>query len=334
MSEHDLDRTSKQESSSVTKSTGSAGLTTNSPHAGVLSLQRTAGNQAVTSLVAQRSAHGPSQREQMWQNMYLAVDAGRYSEAAIILNGFDDNDIPRMVRQLHPRHWEPLRRAAITAMPGWSDRVVLEIDKVAADVEEARHSQERANEALARTAVAVAVMRTAVTPTTTTPIDWETGNLRGLGAEDPVFSLYYPGATKLPRGYPGVDYVLGGTRAPLTGTWKVTAGRLPLSLESASIQRGTLIQLKTLKSSEAFYIEKPEGIYSTLSSQMEKLANVEPGAGRSETIGNEVFRITHSGTADRKIFRIELDQAATAEQLAQLEKLKEAGRSFGQFGKG
>jgi hypothetical protein len=114
----------------------------------------------------------------------------------------------------------------------------------------------------------------------------------------------------------------------------VSAGNLPLTAHSAAIEGGTLIQLKTLKGSEAFYAENPENIYSTLSSQMEKLANVKPGAGRSENIGGEVFRITHSGAAERKIFRIELDQAPTAEQLAQFEKLKEAGRSYGQFGAG
>jgi hypothetical protein len=73
----------------------------------------------------------------MWHNLSLAVSYHQYEEAAVILNGFDERDIPLMVRQLQAIDWQPLRSAALKAMPGWSDRVVRGIDQVAAQANEA-----------------------------------------------------------------------------------------------------------------------------------------------------------------------------------------------------
>jgi hypothetical protein len=80
-------------------------------------------------------------------------------------------------------------------------------------------------------------------------INWDGGNLRGIAAEGPIQTGTYPGATRLPERYPGVDFIQGGTRTPLTGYGRGKAGKLPLSEDSVFIEGGTLIQLKTLKNS-------------------------------------------------------------------------------------
>jgi hypothetical protein len=163
-------------------------------------------------------------------------------------------------------------------------------------------------------------------------IDWQGGNLRGLGAETQVISQY-PGATQLPRGFPGVDFVQGGTRTALTGFGRGQAGKLPFSGESFYIEGGSLIQLKTLQNSTARY-QAGTQLYDTLSAGMNKLANTEIGQGKSEQIGNEFRRIEISGAPGRKIFHVELEIPPTPAQLAQLNRLAEEGKGYGSAGPG
>ncbi len=164
-------------------------------------------------------------------------------------------------------------------------------------------------------------------------IDWGGGNLRGLAAEDQVIATAYPGALRLPRGYPGVDFVMGGQRTPLTGLARGQAGKLPLSPESVFVEGGTLIQLKTMKNSLPYY-QEPNTMYKTLEKGMKDLANIKPGTGKSEQVGSQYFRVEHSGEAGKKILHVELEVAPSPEQMAQLERLREDGKSFGQFGPG
>jgi hypothetical protein len=163
--------------------------------------------------------------------------------------------------------------------------------------------------------------------------NWAGGNLRGLGAEDAVLNASYPGATKLPAGYPGVDFIHGGQRTPLTGFGRGQAGKLPLSSDSVVIDGGTLVQLKTMKNSLPYY-QEPNAVLKELEKGLEGLANIKPGAGKSEQVGAEYRRVEHSGQATKKILHVELEAPPTPEQQAQLARLKDSGKSYGAFGPG
>ncbi|MDB4881868.1 MAG: hypothetical protein JWL95_634, partial [Gemmatimonadetes bacterium] len=106
-------------------------------------------------------------------------------------------------------------------------------------------------------------------------IDWGGGNLRGIPAEEGVLGANYPGATRLPKGFPGVDFVEGGTRTPLTGGIKKKGVTTPYTADSEVIEGGTAIQVKTLKNTADSY-QKPNKVLSTLSKGLEDLANVKP----------------------------------------------------------
>jgi hypothetical protein len=163
-------------------------------------------------------------------------------------------------------------------------------------------------------------------------IDWGGGNLRGIGAEEEVLGASYPGATRLPRGFPGVDFVEGGTRTPLTGGIKTKGVTTPYTADSEVVEGATAIQLKTLKNSDDSY-QKPNGIVKTLTTGLEKLANVKPGVGKSEKVGNEWRRI-EIGSISKKILHVELETPPTPDQQAQLDRITAAGKSFGAFGPG
>jgi len=163
-------------------------------------------------------------------------------------------------------------------------------------------------------------------------VDWGGGNLRGLAAEGQVITNSYPGATQLPKGFPGADLVEGGDRTQLTGFGRGKAGKLPLSADSVKVEGGTVIQVKTLKNSEPYY-QEPGTVLKTLEKGMEDLANVPVGKGKSEQVGGE-FRRVELGQPARRILHVELEQAPTPEQVDQLEQLREAGRSYGAFGAG
>ena len=77
-----------------------------------------------------------SQREQMRYNVLQAIDAHAYLDAAIIMNGFSQEDLDTIVRSLPPQHLGPLRAAAVDGMPSWSDRVVHSVDSAAAAANE------------------------------------------------------------------------------------------------------------------------------------------------------------------------------------------------------
>jgi hypothetical protein len=164
-------------------------------------------------------------------------------------------------------------------------------------------------------------------------VDWAGGNLRGLGAEDAVLKASYPGATKLPAGYPGVDFIQGGQRTPLTGFGRGQAGKLPLSSDSVFIDGGTLVQLKSMKNSLPYY-QEPNTVLKELEKGLEDLANIKPGAGKSEQVGKEYRRIEHSGQATKKILHVEMEAPPTPEQQVQLARLKDSGKSYGAFGPG
>lgn len=163
-------------------------------------------------------------------------------------------------------------------------------------------------------------------------VDWEGGNLRGLGAESEVLRGSYPGATQLPKNFPAVDFVEGGTRTPLTGTARVKGGKLPLSSDSFKIEGGTLIQLKTLKNTDPSYVA-PGGIKKELTAGLEALASHRPGTSWSEQVGGEMRRV-EIGTPDKKILHVELQVAPNAMQTKELDEIKWAGKQFASFGPG
>ena len=169
-------------------------------------------------------------------------------------------------------------------------------------------------------------------------VDWEGGNLRGLGAESEVLKGSYSGATRLPASFPAVDFVEGGTRTPLTGMVRVSGGKgakstkLPLSSDSFKIEGGTLVQLKTLKNTDASYV-KPGGINKELTKGLQALASHRPGTSWSEQVGGEVRRV-EIGTPDKKILHVELQVTPNAMQMQELEGIKWAGKEFASFGPG
>jgi hypothetical protein len=57
-----------------------------------------------------------------------AVGARQWDRAAVLLNGFNDEDILIRLQLLEKAELPDLRQAALTAMPGWSQRVVGPID--------------------------------------------------------------------------------------------------------------------------------------------------------------------------------------------------------------
>jgi hypothetical protein len=52
------------------------------------------------------------------------VARGEWSDAALLLNGFNDDDIKRLGRTLTRQERSMIKGMAASAMPGWSDRVV------------------------------------------------------------------------------------------------------------------------------------------------------------------------------------------------------------------
>src|SRR5262249_45670174 len=67
---------------------------------------------------------------------------------------------------------------------------------------------------------------------------------------------------------------------------------------------------------------EPNGLYTRLSSEMEGLANVKPGMGRSAMVDGRFVRAEYRGNAVRKVFHVEMEVPPTPDQLAQIEKLK------------
>jgi hypothetical protein len=64
-------------------------------------------------------------------NFYDAVTASSWGDAAVILNGFNDSDIRRMLKDLTSAQLEMLRSGALERMPGWSGHVVAPIEELA-----------------------------------------------------------------------------------------------------------------------------------------------------------------------------------------------------------
>jgi len=92
----------------------------------VLGLQRSVGNTAMTGAVAiATAAHHEDASVQRAPEAPLAeryrdaVAAGRWEEAAVLLNGFNDPDIERLADQLTPEQRKAMRLAA----PEWNHRV-------------------------------------------------------------------------------------------------------------------------------------------------------------------------------------------------------------------
>ncbi|MBP0634981.1 DUF4157 domain-containing protein [Cupriavidus sp. AcVe19-6a] len=247
---------------------------------------------------------------QLRQDYDNAVAKGNWDDAALLLNGFNDADIAARTAQLGPEQLDALTQAADRKMPGWGDRVIFP--------------------AQASLLNQVPLLFPGGGAPRNPLVNWNAGNLRGLPAEDMVLVNNYAGAVKLPRNFPGVDFIEGGTATPITGLGRQG---LPFSGQSASIEGGGLIQLKTMKNSLDFY-QQPDTMYKELSKGLEKLANFEPGTGRSEKIGNEWFRIEHQGTPQRRILHIELEVAPTPQQQAQLARLATDAQSYGAFGAG
>ncbi|MEO5817973.1 MAG: DUF4157 domain-containing protein [Gemmatimonadaceae bacterium] len=164
-------------------------------------------------------------------------------------------------------------------------------------------------------------------------VDWGAGNNRGLGAELTVADTHYPGATQLPKGFPGADLVTDGTRTPLTGFGGSGKGKLPLSADSTYVEGGTIIQVKTLTNASSPGYQEPGAVLKQLEKGMEALANVKPGAGKSEKAGSE-FRRVELGQPTKRILHVEMEAPPTPDQLAQLEQLKVSGKSYGAFGPG
>jgi hypothetical protein len=104
----------------------------------VQSLQRTAGNRA-TAQVLQPTL---SKREQSWHNIYLAVDAKRYGEAALMLNQLVDADLLVFLRRLQPSSLRLIRQAAPETLGERAQRVIRAIDRLAALENEAQRKRQ------------------------------------------------------------------------------------------------------------------------------------------------------------------------------------------------
>ncbi|MCM6771973.1 hypothetical protein NDR87_03230 [Nocardia sp. CDC159] len=167
-------------------------------------------------------------------------------------------------------------------------------------------------------------------PPETLAIDWFEGHQgRGLSAEGPVGQRYYPGATPLPRAYPGIDLIEGGTRTPLTGIIRVGSKQLPLTPDSVRIEGGTLVQVKTVDNHPGAYA-RPGALRNQLIQKgIDLLAATESGTGRSQDVGGSAFRVEHTGPAERRILHIELRSEPTADHLAELEAVREYGSAKG-----
>jgi hypothetical protein len=107
-----------------------------SQQSSLVTLQRMAGNQAVTRLLSNPPV-AVSRRDALWHSLDTFVQQGDYADAAATLNEFSNSDISLVLRQLHPSHLEKLRDAALGAKAGWSARVVLSIDHRVTEIQEA-----------------------------------------------------------------------------------------------------------------------------------------------------------------------------------------------------
>jgi N-acetyl-anhydromuramyl-L-alanine amidase AmpD len=73
-----------------------------------------------------------SRAAKLTNDFYDCIQLKRWGEAAVILNGFSNSDIRDKLKTLNSRELELLRNGALEFMPGWSDRIVKPIEKIAA----------------------------------------------------------------------------------------------------------------------------------------------------------------------------------------------------------
>jgi Domain of unknown function (DUF4157) len=85
----------------------------------------------VSPRLARRPSPSASRRDRMISDFTQAIQNRAYGEAAIILNGFSDEDMRLLLRPFALDQLERLRTEAIDAMPGWANRVVQAVEDVA-----------------------------------------------------------------------------------------------------------------------------------------------------------------------------------------------------------
>jgi hypothetical protein len=99
----------------------------------VLALHRKVGNAAVARLLAGRRLQRQDDDEaarvaKLKADYHEALADGKWERAALLLNAFNDTDIPKLLPKSEAAlGW--LRNAAVVAMPGWSGRVTVAIDR-------------------------------------------------------------------------------------------------------------------------------------------------------------------------------------------------------------
>jgi soluble lytic murein transglycosylase-like protein len=134
--------------------------------AAVGTMQRTVGNAAVERILGQRTDSSPvilraptkkakpdpevERVSELNKNYQAAVTAGDWECAAVLLNGYNDADIRRRVRELGEDQREAMKTAALKAMPGWSDRVVKPIDALAGPLARIKQYEDHIQEASAQ----------------------------------------------------------------------------------------------------------------------------------------------------------------------------------------
>jgi hypothetical protein len=87
-----------------------------------------------TGSVLQKNPQQDERREALIRDFEAKIDAEDWANAAVTLNGFNDADINLLIRKLRRNHGraatESLYAGALQAMPGWSDRVHLPIERL------------------------------------------------------------------------------------------------------------------------------------------------------------------------------------------------------------
>jgi hypothetical protein len=170
----------------------------------------------------------------------------------------------------------------------------------------------------------------AVSPTRAVSIPW--GVLgpreRGLEAEAGVLDAFFPGVPHLPRGFPGIDFVAGGTVTPWSGVTTFDGNRrAPFS--GFQIEGGTGINLKTL-GLRGFEGATGEELFGHMRGNIGQIATPDFPIARNEAApGGGVYRVEVANIADERVMFIYTDRPPTAEQWRGIDMLsKEAATAF------
>src|SRR5690242_19212299 len=119
-------------------------------------------------------------------------------------------------------------------------------------------------------------------------------------AEQPVLQTFFPGTPHLPPGFPGIDFVAGGTATPWTG-FTTFRGQRNTPFTGYSIEGGTGVNLKTL-GLRGFEGSTGEELRGHLQGNIGQIAGPDYPQARNEGLpGGGVYRVEVKSIGDERV---------------------------------